>query len=388
MISNPHESEKPHESVIFLMSFLFMNPNRSKEPSMADYRGLFKEIMFYGEFDRMPVIHWCGWPETRQRWISEGLPESVSEHAFFDAVPMWAGIGVDLSLFPVFETEVLEETEDYTLFRGGDGVVCKDWKHKSCIPHYIDFTLKTARDWPLFKERLQPDERRIPKDIDLSLKNAKDSGLPIVIGTASLMGWIRNWMGVENMSYLLYDDPDCYADMVMTLADLVCWQIDLLLPKIQVDMGFGWEDICGRSGPLVSPSLFERHVAPGYRKIKNHLEHYGVHLYGIDSDGDVRALVKPWLDSGVNVQFPVEVGPFQGDAWELRAKYGKELRIIGNLDKLVLEKGEREVDAEIERLLPLMREGGFIPMPDHLITPGVSLASYQRYLEKIRKIRL
>jgi len=355
---------------------------------MPSYRELFQEIMFYGSFDRMPVIHWCGWPETRERWISEGLPEDVSEHEYFDAVPMWSGVGVDLGIFPVFKTEILEETGEYTVFRGGDGVVCKDWKHKSCIPHYIDFTLKTAADWPAFKERLQPDPKRIPENLDEAIRNAEASQLPIVIGTASMMGWIRNWMGVENMCYLMYDDPDCYADMVMTIADLVCWQIDLILPKIEVDMGFGWEDICGRAGPLVSPFVFERCVAPGYRKIRDKLDLYGVKLYGIDTDGDVRALVKNWLDAGVNVQFPVEVGAFGGDALELRQQYGKELRIVGNFDKLTLEKDEQAVDAEIERLLPLMKQGGFLPMPDHLITPGVPLEIYKSYLDKMRVIRL
>jgi len=46
------------------------------------------------------------------------------------------------------------------------------------------------------------------------------------------------------------------------------------------------------------------------------------------------------------------------------------------------------VDAEIERILPLIKEGGFIPMPDHLITPGVPLEAYKKYLDKIRAIRL
>lgn len=34
------------------------------------------------------------------------------------------------------------------------------------------------------------------------------------------------------------------------------------------------------------------------------------------------------------------------------------------------EKSHDAVEAEIQRLLPLMREGGFIVMPDHLITRG------------------
>ncbi len=351
------------------------------------YRELFQEIMHYGTFDHMPVIHWTEWPETRQRWLQEGLPPDKSEHAFFDAVPMWAGLGVRLGLLPEFEYEVLEETDEYRIFRGGDGVICQDWKHRSCIPHFIDFTLKEARDWPEFKKRLQPDPARIPGDLDQHISNAEASGLPIQINTASMMGWIRNWMGVENMCYLMFDDRDVYADMVMTLADLVCWGIDQILPKVQADFGFGWEDICGRAGPLVSPDIFKECVAPGYRKIRDKLEEYGVTLYGIDSDGDVTDLVGLWLEAGVNIQFPVEVGPFKGDAMKFRKIYGKELRVIGNFDKLALEKGRNAIDAEIQRLIPLMKDGGYIMMPDHLITPGVALEDYRWYLDRVRELR-
>jgi uroporphyrinogen decarboxylase len=283
---------------------------------------------------------------------------------------------------------VLEETDEYRILRDPSGVICQDWKHKSCIPHYIDFTLKTADDWPEFKKRLQPDPGRIPENLDEQLRHVENCGLPIAVGTASMMGWIRNWMGVANMSYLMYDAPDCYADMVDTIADLVCWELDIVLPKIKADMGFGWEDICGRSGPLVSPHLFEKCVAPGYTKVRNKLEEYGVTLYGIDSDGDVSDLVGPWLEAGVNVQFPVEVGPWKGDAHALRKRYGRDLRVIGNFDKLTLEQNQAAVLAELERLRPLMREGGFVMMPDHLITPGVSLDMYRWYLDQVRNLRL
>jgi hypothetical protein len=35
-----------------------------------------------------------------------------------------------------------------------------------------------------------------------------------------------------------------------------------------------------------------------------------------------------------------------------------------------------------------MREGGFVMMPDHLITPGVSLDMYRWYLDQVRNLRL
>lgn len=350
-------------------------------------RELFLEIMHYGSFDRMPVVHWTGWPETMERWYAEGLPRDVDIHEFFGTTPHWTSPGVNIGLFPLFEEEIIEETEEYRVLRDGCGVILKDWKHKSCIPHYIDFTLKTAADWPEYKKRLQPDPARIPVDLDEQIKKGECSGLPMVAWTGSLMGWVRDWMGVENMSYLFYDDREVYIDMVNTISDLVCWGLDQFLPKAQYDMGFGWEDICGKTGPLVSPDIFDECVAPGYRKIRKKLEEYGITLYGIDSDGDIKALIGHWLDAGVNVQFPVEIGTFKGDALAYRKQYGKELRIIGNFDKLSLEKGHDAIEAELARLLPLMKEGGFMMMPDHLITPGVSLEDYRWFLERWRKIR-
>jgi len=332
-------------------------------------RQLWQNIMHYGDFDRMPVIHWAGWKETRERWISEGLPPDEDEHEYFDASPRWAHVGINLRPFPPFEEEVFEETDEYRIFRDAAGVVQKDWKHRSCIPTYIDFTLKEAKDWDEYKKRLQPDPGRIPSQLDAGIAEAENSGLPIRIQTGSMMGWVRNWMGVENVSYLMYDAPDVYADMVDTMAELTCWAIDRIVQRMKTkpDIGFGWEDICGKSGPLVSPEIFKKCVAPGYVKVRQKLEQYGIGLLGIDSDGDVAALVGPWLDAGVNVQFPVEIGTWNADPMEFRKKYGRELRIIGGFNKLVLEKGPEAIDAEINRRIPLMKDGGFVLMPDYYL---------------------
>ena len=349
-------------------------------------RQIFQDIMNYRPGGHVPVIHWSGWSETHERWHAEGLPRDVDVHQYFGTRPMWAGVGVHLGLMPAFETVVYETTDEYRIVRGGDGVVEQQWLRKSCIPHYMDFTLKTAADWPDYKRRLQPDPARIPADLDQRLRNAEASGLPVQAEAASMMGWIRNWMGVENMCYLMYDDRAVYADMVDTLSDLVCWGLDQVLPKMKVDFAHGWEDICGKAGPLVSPEIFRECVAPGYRKIRDKLESYGVKLYSIDSDGDVSALVGPWLDAGVNMQFPIEVGTWNGDANHYRREYGRDLRVFGNFDKLAIERGEEAIEAEFKRLMPLIREGGFIMLPDHLITPGVSLDAYKRFLDRWRKL--
>jgi uroporphyrinogen decarboxylase len=223
--------------------------------------------------------------------------------------------------------------------------------------------------------------------LDITIERMKQHPGPLSISTASMVGWLRDWMGVFNFSYLQYDDRDLLCEMVDTISELVCWGIDQVLPKIQVDMGWGWEDICGSSGPLITPEVFNACVVPGYRKISEKLLEYSVKLHVIDSDGLIDDLVPGWLEGGVNVMFPVQISPFDADPMAFRKRFGKELKIIGGIDKLEITKDKAAIDAEIEKRVPLMREGGFIPLPDHLIVPSTPLENYVYYLNQIRNLR-
>jgi hypothetical protein len=52
------------------------------------------------------------------------------------------------------------------------------------------------------------------------------------------------------------------------------------------------------------------------------------------------------------------------------------LAMVGHYDKMVMDKGEGAMRAEFERLLPLMRSGGFIPSVDHQTPPHVTMEQY------------
>ena len=59
---------------------------------------------------------------------------------------------------------------------------------------------------------------------------------------------------------------------------------------------------------------------------------------------------------------------------------------MGGFDKHILVQGKSAIAREIERLTPLVEEGGYIPMPDHRVPPDVPLAHYRFYLEQVRQV--
>jgi uroporphyrinogen decarboxylase len=61
--------------------------------------------------------------------------------------------------------------------------------------------------------------------------------------------------------------------------------------------------------------------------------------------------------------------------------------MIGGLDKRALAKGKKEIEAEILRKVPpLIKDGGYIPRPDHSIPPDVSYDNFKYFMEFLRII--
>ena len=56
------------------------------------------------------------------------------------------------------------------------------------------------------------------------------------------------------------------------------------------------------------------------------------------------------------------------------------------MDKRLLAEGPEAIDAELERLKPLIREGGYIPMLDHSATPDIPYRNYCYLLKRLKEI--
>ena len=207
----------------------------------------------------------------------------------------------------------------------------------------------------------------------------------------SLYGWPRNWMGVEALSRSLHRDPTLFPEMVETLSDLTIAVLSRALAAaravgLQFDAAQFWEDMCYRDGPLISPKMVRQYIAPHYRAITRLLADYGIDIVILDCDGKIDDLIDIWLEAGVNCLFPIEIGVWQADPLALRRRFGRELLMMGGFDKRILADSPAAIDAEIDRLAPLVEEGGYIPFCDHRVPPNVPLANYVHYVERAKQV--
>ena len=371
-------------------------------------------ILNYQPYDRLPIVHFGYWTETLEKWAAEGhitkaqatgwrdnnaIDRVLCERLGFDFG--WGGaFGPLLGLRPGFRRRVVARFADGSRHvLDPDGAVVLEKPDIVSIPSEIDHLLKGRAEWErIFRSRLRYSDRRLARaEVTTGGRTlGYDSGgreyllgeeptSPRGLWCGSLFGIIRNWLGVVGLSYLTADDPALLEEMIETVAEL-CYQgtAAALATGIAFDYGHFWEDICFKNGPLVNPRLFAAKVGPHYRRITRLLSDHGVGIVSLDCDGMIDKLLPIWLENGVNTMFPIEVGTWHANIAPWRAQYGLALRGVGGMDKKVFACDYEAIDAEIERLKPLVALGSYIPCPDHRIPPDAKWENVQYYCERMR----
>jgi len=184
---------------------------------------------------------------------------------------------------------------------------------------------------------------------------------------------------------LAYDDPDLLDEIIETLCQCVVVSLEAICPHVQFDFGSGWEDICFNSGPIVSPWVFEKHITPRYKRITDVLKKHGCDISWTDCDGNVLPILDQFLAGGINCMFPVEVNA-GSDPVIIRDTCGEAMRMVGGVDKMKLQEGPKAIEAELERILPIVEQGGFIPTVDHRVQSSVSYEDYKFYIKTKRQM--
>jgi len=357
--------------------------------------------------DNIPM--WGDWIGPYSRWITEGLPPQPPEYAegkkgcrgsylmdYFGSEIICSAywgtsrLPVSLGIGPAFEYKVLEQNDDHMIYQNGDGMILKEMTHKKSslvTQQYLDHALHGPSDWEDFKNNhLDPDYPRYPDDETWNaiVSECKNRDFVVTVDAGSFYGIMRNWMTVEDISIVMYEEPDWVLEASNYLADFYIKILERAVRDVpDIDAAVFWEDMCFKNGPLCSPDMFRRFFLPGYKKVTKFLRDNGVSSFWVDCDGNIELLIDLWIEGGVNGFYPLEVASGM-DALKLKKKYGDRVLLWGGVDKRELRDGPEAIEAELARRIPAAKMGGYIPLVDHGVPEDISFDNYV-YYDKRRK---
>jgi len=355
-----------------------------------NHRERFLKTFLFEDVDRVPDYEFGYWTETIDRWHAEGLPFDQRDNRdveIYLGLEGWDSLDwlpVRTGLWPSLPGRIIQQTADRIIAEDGMGGIYEQRTSHSTVPHYLRHPLRSPEDWDKLRPFFDPNTPgRFPLNWEEVVEAYKERDYPLGISIGSLYGWLRNWMGVSSISIALYRNPEWVDEMMRTLTELWLKVVGKALQDVKPDFATWWEDMCYNRGPMISVRHFEEFMVPRYKQVTALLKEHGVTINVLDCDGRINELVPGWLKGGINCMFPLEAA--HTDAYELRQRFGKDLLLLGAVDKRALMRGPAAIDAELRRLTPLLKEGGHIPTVDHRVPPEVSLADYRYYLRKKRE---
>ena len=357
--------------------------------------------MQFQEVDRVPNYELGIWGQTVDRWYAEGMPEDAVYLNWFEGEPYFgierrAFTPVQVGMIPAFDTETIEETDRYIVYRHTDGIVTRALKEgtvrgtRPSMDQYLSFPVKDRQSFAEIKKRYDHTSPvRYPLWWDEMARYWRDRDYPLCLltnGAIGLYAQLRRWVGTEGISYLFYDDPALVEEMVEFTVEFILKVTEKARQEADLDYFNFFEDFAGKGGPLISPDLFRKFLLPGYRRIIDEFRRSGIESFWLDSDGDTRPVIPLLIEAGITCHWPLEQASDM-DPLPLRREYGRDLVFCGGIDKRALTRGRKEIEEELyAKIPPMLESGGFIPHLDHTFPPDISYENFQYYMELKEKL--
>lgn len=316
-------------------------------------------INFINPVDPLPLLDGeFYWDLTYNRWKTEGLDVPYKDiRSYFgtensDGVLLWS----------ISEAAFSKKQPGYY----GMPIIKNEADYDSLLPD-------------LYKDELVSQMLENMK----SYKDSYDRGDNVVSIVFHGFFWhSRDLFGIEPQFYAFYDYPELIRRMNRNLCDFVkralVQAFELMVPFNVIIS----EDMSYKTGPMLSKAMFDDFIKPYYLELAEITRQAGTKLI-VDSDGNVHEMI-PWMiESGVDGMAPFERNA-GNDICKIREQY-PDFIMGGGYDKLVMNKGEAAIRAEFERILPVMRSGGYFPGVDHQTPPSVSFSDYKLWISVFRE---
>jgi uroporphyrinogen-III decarboxylase len=355
---------------------------------MEFLREQYLSLMTFGPSERPMFVELMGpLVGLEDEWRAQGATAAELDLTAFD----WDYVrttdcGADTGPRGTPPERVLEDNAEFMVKRDGLGRTVKLYKARGTIGLPLDYPVTDMDSWLRLKPFYTFDEGRLNAQAIARARRAQAEGALAVAHLPGAYDTPRQLLGEEAACLAYYDQPELMHDILATLADTSLRVFERLTEHLVPDQLSVHEDLAGKSGPLLGPEQVAQFVAPYFRPVWDLLAARGTRLFQMDTDGNVTAVIGPFLACGLNVIYPME--PAAGmDIVALRRAWGGRLAMLGGIDKHVLRQDRAAIRQELEyKLQPAMQRRGMVFGLDHRIPNGTPLDNYRYYVDLGREI--
>ncbi|MCX6374473.1 MAG: hypothetical protein NTU88_00285, partial [Armatimonadetes bacterium] len=247
------------------------------------------------------------------------------------------------------------------------------------------FPAQTRDDWERMKDRYDLDTPERFRDLTAKREALKNSGAVMSQQVNGPFWQLREWCGFENLCMLFLDDPRFVREMVDFWKEFVLRLFERIGRHATVDRLGISEDMAYKAHSMISPEMTRRFLLPTYREWVAVVRSLGCSVIDMDSDGCIEELIPIWIEAGINVCSPIEVAA-HNDIVAFRERFGRKMGYVGGVDKRAMAAGGTVIEAEMQRLVPVIKGGGYIPGCDHAVPADVSWPSFISYSGRLAEL--
>jgi len=336
------------------------------------------------DVDRMMMVD-SAWDGTIKRWYNEGMPRGVDWEDYFGFDKI-VRICPDNS--PRYPYKLLEETDRYRVVATPWGMIEKQFKEIDSTPEGLSHYYDSSERWEEAKVRMQTYyEDRIPWDyLKENYPKWKAEGRFM-----QLTVWFgfdvahSHMVGTENVLIGMYEEPEWVMDMfdtyLTTSLDL-CQRI--LDAGYEFDGIFWYDDMGYKNTPFFSTDMYRTLLKPYHKKAVDWANERGM-TAELHSCGFIEPLLPDLMEVGIGMLNPLEVKAGMDPA-RLKSLYGDKIAFHGGINAQLWDEPEK-VRAEMERIIPIMKEGGgYVFASDHSIPNSVSFENMKMIAELAHRL--
>lgn len=346
-----------------------------------------QRVMNFEQPDKPFVFTFNIRPATMEAWAKQGHPEGVLTNDLL-GYERFDGIPLVTAHWPQFERVVVEEKDGHITYYDEEGALridaVADQGTGFVTRSWLKFPVENRDDFLKMRERYNPEDLgRRREGFDDAIRNSVTSERPVMLGIQGFYWTLRQWLGFEGLSVAFYDMPDLIDEMMDFILDFNVRLIRAHLSDARIDLFYFNEDMAYKTASMVSPRLFKEKFVPRYRVLVQEAKRVCADKVFVDCDGHISELIPLWIDCGVDGTLPVEIAAEQ-DIVDLAERHPSFL-FLGGIDKRVLSRGKREVEAEVvPKAEKLYARGGWIPAVDHSVPADAKLENFKHMIELLQ----